>query len=204
MKRKINYLLVACLVLLSSCGNNYGVITSTSNENDNVKNEADVKASHVSTTTPYEDSWDSTMTEKIIFKAKDLDGKDFTSEDLFRNNKLTLVNFWGTTCPPCIYEMPELEKLNKDLKEKECGVIGIITDGDIYPDDAKELIKSTGVTYPNVCLNQEIYNLLPIQVTPTTFFIDSEGNVIGEPVYGARNAEMYMGEIENHLKLLKS
>ena len=185
--------LILLVILLSSCGNNNNLIKSESISNTNndsliktdVKNDR-IKSSNI----------------QVSFKSYDLDGKELISDDLFKNNKITLVNFWGTTCPPCVYEMPELEKLSNDLKEKECGVIGIITDGDVYPDDAKVLIKTTGVTYPNICLNQEIYNIFPIQVTPTTFFIDNKGYVIGEPIFGARDEENYMVELEKHLELL--
>ena len=141
--------------------------------------------------------------EKDMFSTVDLNGKEWTSEELFKNNKLTLVNFWGTTCPPCIKEMPELEKLSKVLEEKGCGVLGIITDGSEYGSEAQEIINMTGVTFPNVFFNEEIYKLFHIQVTPTTYFIDNNGKVVGSPIYGARNTDMYLQEFNEHLDLIK-
>lgn len=173
MKKIISIISALLLVLLSACSNK----SVAENENNNVN--------------------------IITFKSNDLDGKEWTSKDLFKVNKLNLVNVWGSDCPPCIYEMPELEKLNAKLKEKGSGVIGVITDGFTHANDAKEIINMTGVTYPNVCLNEEIYNFLPIQVTPTTFFIDSEGKLIGDPIYGARDSESYMEEFDKHFALMK-
>ena len=172
--RIISLLMVIVMIFTFSCSSKNSI--SATKENDSEKNS--------------------------IFKAMDLNGKEWLSEDLFKNNKLTLVNFWGTTCPPCIQEMPELEKLSKDIKEIGGGILGIITDGSEYAADANEIINMTGVTYPNIFLNSEIYKIFRIQVTPTTYFIDSKGNVVGNPIYGARNAENYLQEFNDHLSLL--
>ena len=52
------------------------------------------------------------------FKGKDLDGNDVNSDELFSKNKVTVMNFWFTTCKPCVGELGDLEKLNKELAEK--------------------------------------------------------------------------------------
>lgn len=140
---------------------------------------------------------------KIIFTAKDLDGKEITSEQVFKDNKITMVNVWATYCPPCINEMPMLETLNKNFSKKGYGLIGIIADGETKNNDAKEIIKATGVTYLNVCLNPDLDKLLEVQVVPTTFFVDKKGNILGDPLYGARNESQYRYELESRLSLVR-
>ena len=140
---------------------------------------------------------------KVVFTAKDLDGKEFTSEQVFKDNKITMVNVWATYCPPCINEMPMLETLSKKFSEGGYGLIGIIADGDTKSKDAKEIIKATGVTYPNICLNEDLQRLLQIQVTPTTYFVDKKGNILGEPIYGARKESQYKYELESRLSLIE-
>ena len=139
----------------------------------------------------------------VSFSTKDLDGKEVSSTELFSGHKITMINVWATDCAPCIREMPELEELSKKFNADGYGLIGIITDGENHNSDAKEIIKDTGVTYPNVCMNEEVYSVMPIQVTPTTYFVDSKGNVLGEPIYGARKEEGYMQELTERLALIK-
>lgn len=140
---------------------------------------------------------------KVVFTAKDLDGKEFTSEQLFKNNKITMVNVWATYCAPCINEMPELAELSKRLDHDGCGIIGIIADGETRNDDAKEIIKLTGVDYPNVCLNSDLQEILNVQVVPTTYFVDKKGNILGDPIYGARKESQYKYELESRLSLIE-
>ena len=59
------------------------------------------------------------------FNGKDLDGNDVNSDELFSNNTVTVVNFWFTTCKPCVGELGELEALNQKLAEKGGAVVGI-------------------------------------------------------------------------------
>lgn len=143
------------------------------------------------------------FTRKIMFTAKDLDGNTYISDQLFRNYKITMVNVWATYCAPCVGEMPTFEKLSKEFSEDGYGMIGIIADGDTKSKDAKEIIKATGVTYPNICLNEDLQRLLQIQVTPTTYFVDKKGNILGDPIYGARKESQYKYELESRLSLIE-
>ena len=61
------------------------------------------------------------------FDGKDLDGNDIKSSDFFKSNNVTVVNYWFSTCKPCVGELPELEALNKKLAEKGGQVVGINT-----------------------------------------------------------------------------
>ncbi len=137
------------------------------------------------------------------FVAKDLDGQEWTSEKLFKGHKITMANIWATYCAPCINEMPMLEELSKKLDSEGYALVGIIADGETKKDDAKEIIKLIEITYPNVCLNSDLQKIFKVQVVPTTYFMDEEGNIIGEPIFGARNEQQYLYEIESHLALIK-
>ena len=71
---------------------------------------------------------DSGKTQKFpAFEGKDLNGNTVKSDDLFSKNAVTVVNFWFTTCNPCVGELAELDALNKELAEKGGAFIGVNT-----------------------------------------------------------------------------
>ncbi len=61
---------------------------------------------------------DGSMQKFPSFEGKDLDGNTVKSDELFSANAVTVVNFWFTTCNPCVGELSELDALNKELAEK--------------------------------------------------------------------------------------
>lgn len=123
------------------------------------------------------------------FKTVDLNGNEVT-KDVFQNKLLTVVNFWGTACGPCIQEMPELEALAQKYADK-VQFLGIVTDimdteDAKHIEHAKIIIEKSGVTYPNLIPNETFKGTLQgIYGTPTTIFVDPTGNIIGEPIVGA-------------------
>ena len=130
------------------------------------------------------------------FKGKDLDGNDVNSDELFSSSKVTVMNFWFTTCKPCVGELGDLEQLNKELAEKGGQVVGVNSftlDGnkdDIA--DAKDVLNKKGVTYKNIWFKSDseagklTSNLFSF---PTTYVIDQNGNIVGEPIVGAITSE---------------
>ena len=88
------------------------------------------------------------------FEGKDLDGNAVKSDELFSGNAVTVVNFWFTTCNPCVGELAELDALNKELAEKGGALIGVNTftlDGDETAiSEAKDVLAKKGATYQNV------------------------------------------------------
>ena len=104
------------------------------------------------TTTPPDDG--STAQKFPAFTGKDLDGNDVDSSTLFSGNAVTVVNFWFTTCNPCVGELGELDALNKELAEKGGALIGVNTftlDGDESAiAEAKDVLAKKGATYQNV------------------------------------------------------
>ena len=126
------------------------------------------------------------------FMGKDLEGNEVNSEELFSGNAVTVVNFWFTTCGPCVGELADLDALNNELMEKGGSLIGInafTLDGkesDIY--DAKEVLMKKGANYKNVYFdsNSEAGKFVAnIYAFPTTYVVDRKGNIVGEPILGA-------------------
>ena len=140
------------------------------------------KAEFYKPVSPYE----SLIGNKISFTTTDTDGNPVTSEELFAGNKITVVNIWASWCGPCVRELPELEKINARLAEQNCGVVGLLYDGDAAAlADGKQTMRNAGVTYPVILPPEKVDVLFPIEAFPTTYFVDSEGCILTEPVIGA-------------------
>ena len=134
----------------------------------------------------------SNLTKFPAFDGKDLAGNEVKSSTLFGGNTVTVVNFWFTTCSPCVGELAELEALNKQLAEKGGAVVGINSftlDGDKTAiAEAKDILAKKGVSYKNIWFDSKseagkftsgLYSY------PTTYVVDKNGNIVGEPIVGA-------------------
>ena len=126
------------------------------------------------------------------FEGKDLDGNTVKSDELFSGNAVTVVNFWFTTCNPCVGELAELDALNKELAEKGGSLIGVNTftlDGDEEAiSEAKDVLAKKGATYQNVYFDSDGEAgkfTTNIFAYPTTYVVDRSGNIVGEPIVGA-------------------
>ena len=145
----------------------------------------------------------------------DFDGNE-VDKSLFEGHRLTMVNIWATFCNPCLSEMPELGELAAEYAKEEGGVqiIGICTDitdlsGNTTQeavDGAKQIVEMTGAAYPHLIPNDEFMAFLMQEVpgVPTTFFVDENGEVIGDEVVGAKSKDAWQQEIESRLAMLES
>ena len=141
------------------------------------------------TSTPPDDG---SMQKFPAFEGKDLDGNTVKSDELFSGNAVTVVNFWFTTCNPCVGELAELDALNKELAEKGGSLIGVNTftlDGDEAAiSEAKDVLAKKGATYQNVYFDSDGEAgkfTTNIFAYPTTYVVDHSGNIVGEPIVGA-------------------
>ena len=141
------------------------------------------------TSTPPDDG---SMQKFPAFEGKDLDGNMVKSDELFSANAVTVVNFWFTTCNPCVGELSELDALNKELAEKGGSLIGVNTftlDGDETAiSEAKDVLAKKGATYQNVYFDSDGEAgkfTTNIFAYPTTYVVDRSGNIVGEPIVGA-------------------
>ena len=135
---------------------------------------------------------DGSMQKFPAFEGKDLDGNPVKSDELFSANAVTVVNFWFTTCNPCVGELTELESLHQELTKKGGGVIGInsftLGGDEAAISEAKSVLSKKGVTYPNVYFPAQgeagkfVENVFAY---PTTYVVDRNGNIVGDPIVGA-------------------
>ena len=144
------------------------------------------------------------------FEGKDLDGNAVKSDELFSGNAVTVVNFWFTTCNPCVGELAELDALNKELAEKGGALIGVNTftlGGDEAAiSEAKDVLAKKGVTYQNVYFDSDGEAgkfAANIFAYPTTYVVDRNGNIVGDPIVGAitepKQAEALQAQIDKAL-----
>ena len=159
------------------------------------------------TSTPPDDG---SMQKFPAFEGKDLDGNTVKSDELFSANAVTVVNFWFTTCGPCVGELSELDALNKELAEKGGSLIGVNTftlDGDETAiSEAKDVLAKKGATYQNIYFGSGgdagkfVENIFAY---PTTYVVDCSGNIVGEPIVGAvtgkTQAEALQAQIDKAL-----
>ena len=158
-------------------------------------------------TTPPDDG---SMQKFPAFEGKDLDGNTVKSSELFSKNAVTVVNFWFTTCNPCVGELAELDTLNKELTEKGGALIGVNTftlDGDETAiSEAKDVLAKKGATYQNVYFASDGEAgkfTTNIFAYPTTYVVDRNGNIVGDPIVGAitekKQAEALQAQIDKAL-----
>ena len=135
---------------------------------------------------------DGSMQKFPAFEGKDLDGNTVKSDELFSANAVTVVNFWFTTCNPCVGELAELDALNNELAEKGGTLIGInaftLDGNETAISEAKDVLMKKGASYKNVYFDsgsdagkfvEKVY------AYPTTYVVDRNGNIVGEPIVGA-------------------
>lgn len=140
--------------------------------------------------------------QSVAFSSTDLDGNKIT-DAIFSEADVTVVNVWGTFCPPCIREMPELAAWQKAMP-KNVQIIGIVCDVTSADNakgisSAKTILKKAGATFTNVIASESLAQLLDgIQFVPTTFLVDKNGNIIGDMIVGAQVAK-YKKAVEDYL-----
>lgn len=191
--------IIMCLLLLSAC---------SSKEDENQQEQPD------SSQTSFEEENQSSSTDTSLgsFTTEDINGNTYT-QDIFKDYDLTMVNVFTTWCSPCVAEMPDLEKLHQQMADKGVNVIGVVLDvlnekGEIVQEDlerAQLLVQRTGVTYPILLPDAGYMNgrLTGIEGFPDTFFVDSNGNIVGESYSGSADLEYWTEVVEQELSNLK-
>lgn len=146
------------------------------------------------------------------FKTTDINGKEYT-KDFFKDHELTLVNVFTTWCSPCVEEMPELEKFKKEMSEKGINVAAVVYDtiNDIGKTDqaaidtARLLQNKANLTFPLLIPDETKMNgrLKGIDGYPESFFVDKNGNIVGETYMGTHTFKEWKEIAENELAKLK-
>ena len=196
--------LLTTAILLSGCGKtttNEKASSSTVDSSSSTEDASSVdSASSTDTVSAY-----SFPTQMPAFTAKDLDGNTVT-ESIFSDKDLTIINIWGTFCPPCIGEMPELGEWAREMPDN-VQLIGLVSDisGDDdteHHDLAVEILEKADADFLQIIANQDFIPIMQYIIgVPTTLFVDKEGNIVGDPIIGA-NVEGYKQFVEDYLNEL--
>lgn len=146
------------------------------------------------------------------FTTQDINGNSVT-QDIFKDYDLTMVNVFTTWCSPCVGEIPDLEKLHQEMADRGVNVVGVLLDvlnekGEIDPDTlekAQLLAEQTGATYPFLLPDSGCFNgrLTGIEAVPETFFVDKDGNIVGETYSGSGSYEDWLEVVEETLATLQ-
>ena len=152
------------------------------------------------------------VTDLSHLQTKDIHGKEFSSKD-FANYDLTMVNVFATWCTACIQEIPDLVEVQKEMQAKGVNIVGIVTD---TVDDtgenrealekAKLIQEKTKANYSFLMPDKTNFNgrLNGIQALPETFFVDKNGQIVGETYSGSHNKKDWTAIIEKELSALKN
>ena len=143
----------------------------------------------------------------------------FTVYDRFQNkvrlseyvtgNRVTMLNFWGTFCGPCIREMPDLAEIEKEYRDEGFEIVGVTTDATDYESgglipyilkDADSIIEQTGVEYPICFAGADLIQYTQITAVPTTFFVNENGDLLTDPMVGSRSREEWESIINELLE----
>lgn len=226
LKKGIAGLLAAalCLSLITSCtsteGNGKTDVTDAEGlnktgavEKTDAENQNETEAANNNAANPTDPTVTGVSVKTVgNFTTQDV-YKNTVTQDIFKENELTMVNVFATWCSPCVAEMPDLEKLHQQMKDKNVGVVGVVLDvlnenGEIVEEDlerAQLLVEQTGVTYPVLIPDSSYFNgrLIGIEALPETFFVDKNGNIVGEHYSGSGGLEDWIEVVETELARLK-
>lgn len=212
--KKALLLLAIAAVFLGGCsqksGNKNNSENNVQNENTEIAKEEQKETDHAEGLAEADEKTNTeeeTASVKIAFKGQDLDGNTVSSE-ILSSSKLTMINVWATYCNPCLREMPELGELAADYSPEEFQIIGVISDveegsEEKMKDYAADLVAKTGADYTHLLLNESLYFSLLTEVSavPTTFFFDSEGNLLNT-IVGSMDKASWEEEINALLEKL--
>ena len=207
--KKISALILSglcCLAVISGCGGE----GKTGSEENSPSGTAPVQES--SETEGQQDGTESSAADAGNigeFSVQDINGETYTQE-MFADYDLTMVNIFATWCSPCVGEIPDLQKLWEEMEGKGVGVVGIVldaidVDGNVSEDTietAKVLAEYTGAKYPFLIPDKGGLNgrVSEVSAVPETFFVDSEGKIVGETYTGSRSLEEWKQIVETELK----
>ena len=197
MKKRL--LLLGCVLMMSTAA----VACSSTNQSTEAKQETTSmdKSQAQGSESAVQDA--ASASKMLEFKTKTTEGEEITS-DVFKKSKLTVVNLWGSWCQPCVEEIPDLQKLYENMKDKGVNVIGVAQDADTELDAVKEIIAQDNVTYTNIIPDEDgplKGFVMSSQLFPNTFLVDSEGNIVAN-ITGSQDLEGFTKAVEEALAKL--
>ena len=140
--------------------------------------------------------YDPLVGTKVEFTTTDLDGNEISSADLFAQNEITMVNIWATWCGPCVNELAELQQIHLRMRDKDCGIVGLLDDDKL--ETARQLIADNGVEYTVILAPENFDDVFPITAYPSSFFVSRDGVILDSAVVGAYT-ELYEAGLDKLL-----
>ena len=142
--------------------------------------------------------------QTIRFETVDIDDNPVKSEDLFASHAVTMINFWSTWCGPCKMELEELGNIHRRLQTKNAAIVGICLDADEKPEECRRLIAENHIDYMILQPWEMIMDKLSLRAIPTSFFVDSTGKIMTDPVVGVPGDISFYETTIDRLLLLRS
>lgn len=168
--------LAVCVLLLTGCSSSTTTDARTSSGTPSATGTA-------GTTSPADSAGYGSLAQ---FSATTLDGGTFTQADLATKD-VTLVNYWSTTCGPCIREMPDIAALQQELPDN-VQLITVCLDGELAADEARSILESAH--YEGTTLVDWSGDMTPvaqrIMYVPTSITYGPDGEELGEAVIGGQ------------------
>lgn len=203
MRRALIVLL--CLVLTGCAAPAETVATTTAATQTEAVTEAVMEAVTEAATETVTEAATEAVTEAVtepqlftlVFEAVDREGNTWTQED-FADCKVIILNFWEPWCGPCVGEMPALEQLYQDYKDRGLLVIGVYsTDG--MEDEVDLTLSDSGVTYP-ILRYTDAFAPLQTGYVPTTALFNGNWELLGQPFAGAQEYDGWAALAEQMLQ----
>lgn len=156
------------------------------------------------TATPSDTSAALSGTAYINFTTKTIDGQS-VDQSIFAQHKITFINYWATWCPPCVGELPDLQKLYEKYKDK-IGFIGICDDATDSGSaaGAKKILDKSGDTYTNLMNFDKVTDIFgSMEYVPCSIIVDSNGKPLCAQLVGAIGNDKYSAAIDAALEQVK-
>lgn len=141
------------------------------------------------------------ISDKVIdFSWKD--GSKTTSVSSFAKGKVLVLNFWGTWCPPCRKELPDLSAISREMTSNVV-VVGVALERVANPvEHVASFVKKNNIPYINAVASQsdEVIGAISkayggISAVPTTFIFDKNGKLV-DKIVGAASKERFAAGIK--------
>ena len=209
MKKRTTLILMTAFILVvgltTACESTNEAVNEPANEAVNEPaNEAVNEPVNEAVNEPVNETVNETENETVPeekltgFAVYDRSQNEQKLSEYVAGNKVTMINFWATFCGPCIGEMPELARIEKEYKDKGFEIVGVTTDATDYEnggliqdilEDADDILEQTGVEYPICFASADLVGYAQITAVPTTFFVDESGNLLAGPMLGSKSGE---------------
>lgn len=202
MKKILVFLLAAALLLCFGCAAR-GTSANETYTGAGIPTDGSSLTDRLSAAAEEAGLGDQADGDVFYFSTTDLDGNAVDSADLFSQSALTMVNFWGTYCPPCIAEMPELAELAEEMTDENVAVVGVVVDVDeTAVDEAWDILLAANAGYLNLLPASEMFQQVDVMYIPTTILVDPAGHIVGDPIIGANEKDTYAQAISAALETL--